>query len=361
MSSGMQTEKIVGLAALILLALGCALVLWPFLPALLWAAVICSSTWPIYTRLEGALGGRRTIAAALMTLAVAIILVAPFALVVATLGDSVSRLVTAATALIEHGPAPPPDWVAALPVVGQTVSTYWQSFVMNAPAFAIEINKLVGPATDMAMAGGAVLGVGLIELGFSVFISYFFYRHGRLMATYVRESVERIVGSRSRRLLVVVGKTVQGVVYGVIGTALAQALVAFLGFWIAGVPQAAFLGFLTFVLSFFPVGPPLVWGGAALWLFFEGEVWWSLFMAVWGLLLISSIDNLLRPFLLAQSKTLPILLGLFGFLGGILAFGFIGVFLGPTLLAVGYSLFREWHAAAVTSSGKAPPSDSGTE
>ncbi len=143
------------------------------------------------------------------------------------------------------------------------------------------------------------------------------------------------------------GVTVQGVVYGLIGTALIQALLAGIGFWIAGVPQALLLGFFTFVLSFIPAGPPLVWGSVALWLFVQGAVWWGIFVAAWGLLLVSSIDNVLRPYLLTKSNSLPVVLGLFGFLGGILAFGFIGVFLGPTLLAVGYSLFLEWHAAEV--------------
>jgi predicted PurR-regulated permease PerM len=130
-----------------------------------------------------------------------------------------------------------------------------------------------------------------------------------------------------------------------IGTALAQALLAAIGFWIAGVPQALLLGFLTFVLAFVPVGAPLVWGPVALWLLVQGAVWSGIFVAAWGLLLVSSIDNVLRPYLLGKISTLPVVLGLFGFIGGILTFGFIGLFLGPTLLAVGYSLFLEWHAA----------------
>ena len=352
---GKPIEQILGICALVLLAIGCALVLWPFLSALLWAAVICYSTWPIYSRLERALGGRRTLAAALMTLSVAVVLVAPFAVMVATLGDSVSRLVTAATQLFEHGPPAPPQWVAGLPVVGESLAAYWESLALNAPAFMVELKKLIGPAADIAVAGGAVLGVGLLELGLSVFIAFFFYRHGRQMAVYVRESAESIAGPRARHLLKVVGATVKGVVYGLIGTALAQALLAGIGFWIAGVPQALLLGFVTFVLSFVPGGPPLVWGSVALWLLFQGAVWWGIFVAAWGLLLVSSIDNVLRPYLLAQSNSLPVVLGLFGFVGGILAFGFIGVFLGPTLLAVGYSLFLEWHAAEVEERSHSTP------
>jgi predicted PurR-regulated permease PerM len=355
---GKPLQQILGIGALILLALGCAVVLWPFLSALLWAAVICFSTWPIYGWCERVVGGRRGLAAALMTVAVALVLVAPFALMVAALADSVSSLISAATRVFEQGPPAPPPWVAGLPVVGQSLAAYWESLALNAPAFIIELKKLIGPAADIAVASGAVLGVGLLELGLSVFIAFFFYRHGLQMAANVRESAERIAGPRARHLLAVVGATVKGVVYGLIGTALAQALLAGIGFWIASVPQALLLGFVTFVLSFVPGGPPLVWGSVALWLFFQGAVWGGIFVAAWGLLLVSSIDNFLRPYLLAQSNSLPLVLGLFGFVGGILAFGFIGMFLGPTLLAVGYSLFLEWQAAEVEDRGhstSAPP------
>jgi len=352
---GKPIEQILGVGALILLAIGCGVVLWPFLSALLWAGVICFSTWPIYGWCERALGGRKGLAAALMTLSVALVLVAPFAFMVAALAGSVSTLITSVTHVFEQGPPAPPHWVAGLPVVGESLAAYWQSLALNAPAFMIEIQKLIGPAADIAVTGGAVLGVGLLELGLSVFIAFFFYRHGRQMAVYVRESAESIAGPRARRLLKVVGATVKGVVYGLIGTALAQALLAGIGFWIAGVPQALLLGFVTFVLSFVPGGPPLVWGSVALWLFFQGAVGWGIFVAAWGLLLVSSIDNVLRPYLLSQSNSLPLVLGLFGFVGGLLAFGFIGVFLGPTLLAVGYSLFLEWHASEVEERSQSPP------
>jgi predicted PurR-regulated permease PerM len=340
-----SVEQILGTGALALLGIGCIVVLWPFLSALLWAAVLCFSTWPVYVWLERMLRGRRTLAALVMTLLVALIVVAPFAIVVATLADSVASLVTAANRVLEQGPPSPPAWVAQLPLVGERLAVYWQGLAYNAPAFVVELTKLIRPATDLAVASGAVLGVGFLELVLSVFIAFFFYRHGRQMAAYVRGSSERIAGTRARHLLAVAGSTVTGVVYGLLGTALAQGLLAGIGFWIAGVPQAFLLGFLTFILSFVPAAPPLVWGSVALWLFFQGEVGWGFFIAAWGLLLISSIDNVLRPYLLTQANSLPVLLSFFGFLGGILAFGFIGVFLGPVLLAVGYTLFLEWHAA----------------
>jgi predicted PurR-regulated permease PerM len=338
-------QQLLGMGALLLLALGCAVVLWPFLSALLWAAVVCYATWPIYLAYERAVGGRKALAAALMTLSVTLVLVVPFAIMVATLADSIGDLVSAASRILQEGPPPPPRWLTSVPVLGNSVAAYWGSLVLDAPALMVELSKIMGPAANLAVASGAVIGVGLLELGLSVFVTFFMYRHGRALALYVRESAERVAGPRAHRLLLVVGTTVEGTVYGLIGTALAQGLLAALGFWIAGVRQALLLGSLTFVLSFAPVGPPLVWGSVALWLLYQGALGWGIFVAIWGALLVSSIDNVLRPYLLARSNSLPLVLGLLGFLGGLLAFGFIGIFLGPTLLAVGYSLFLEWHAA----------------
>ena len=130
--------------------------------------------------------------------------------------------------------------------------------------------------------------------------------------------------------------------YGLLGTALAQALVAALGFAIAGVPGVPLLGVATFIMSLVPIGPPLIWGGAALWLFDQGSTGWGVFMVVWGLVLISGVDNVVKPMLISRGSSLPFLLVLLGVLGGVLAFGFVGLFIGPILLAVGYSLMRDW-------------------
>jgi len=131
------------------------------------------------------------------------------------------------------------------------------------------------------------------------------------------------------------------VVYGILGTAFVQAIMAGAGFLIAGVPGAAFLGLLTFFLSVVPVGPPLIWIPAALWLFHQGSTGWAIFMIVWGFL-VSSVDNVVKPWLISQGSAMPFLLIFFGVLGGAMTFGFIGVFIGPTLLAVGYRLVAEW-------------------
>ncbi|MCG5480729.1 AI-2E family transporter [Sinorhizobium alkalisoli] len=335
-------EQLLGIGALVLLAIGCALVLWPFLSAIMWAAVICFSTWPIYRRCERAVGGNRAAAAAAMTMLVVIVVAAPLAFVVTALADDIKNLAEGITRVLEQGPPAPPNWVKGLPVVGENLATYWEGLAHDAPAFIVELKKLTGPVTDIALAGGAAFGTGLLEVALSIFITFFLFLHGRRMISFMRQIGERVAGTRARRLLAVIGMTVKGVVYGMIGTALAQGLLAGVGFWIAGVPQSLLLGCLTFLLSFVPAGPPFVWGPVALWLLMQGSVWWGLFIAMWGLLLVSSIDNFLRPYLLGQNINLPVLLGLFGLVGGVLAFGLIGLFLGPTLLAVAYNLFLEW-------------------
>ncbi len=336
---------VLGIGALALLVIGCALVLWPFLSAILWAAVICFSTWPIYRRCERAVGGYRAAAAAAMTILMVFVMAAPLALLVTALADDITNLAEGVTRVLEQGPSAPPNWVKGLPVVGESLAAYWENLAHDAPAFIVELKKLTGPVTDIALAGGAAFSIGLLELALSIFITFFLFLHGRRLISFMRQIGERVAGPRARRLLKVIGMTVKGVVYGMIGTALAQGLLAGIGFWIAGVPQSLLLGCLTFALSFVPGGPPFVWGPVALWLLMQGSVGWGIFIAIWGLLLVSSIDNFLRPYLLNQNSNLPVLLGLFGLIGGVLAFGLIGLFLGPTLLAVAYNLFLEWVAA----------------
>jgi predicted PurR-regulated permease PerM len=155
-------------------------------------------------------------------------------------------------------------------------------------------------------------------------------------------AVEHLAGERGEYLIKVAGDTVRGVIYGILGTAIAQALMAGLGFWIAGVPGAVLLAVLTFFFAVVPFGPPLIWLPAALWLFAQNQTGWGIFMLSWGLLGISSVDNVVRPFLISHGSKMPFALIFCGVIGGALAFGLVGVFLGPTLLAVAFRLVEEW-------------------
>jgi len=337
-------EKNAGWIVLFLLFAGCLLVMRPFVSALLWAVVLSFSTWPIHRRLLKMLGGRRTLSALLMSTAMILIVLVPFVVVGATLGDNVTELTDAVRNWMAAGLPPPPDWLASTPLFGQRLHDYWQSLAADSDRLMHEAQRLIEPLGSGLLKAGIVRGNGIVELALSIFIAFFLFRDGAALAARLNTGVERIGGARGRHLLTVAGNTVRGVVYGILGTALVQALVAGIGFLIAGVPGAVLLALLTFFLSVVPLGPPLVWIPAALWLFQQGSTGWGIFMLVWGVG-VSSIDNVVKPWLISQGSDMPFLLIFFGALGGALAFGFIGVFIGPTLLAVAYRLVEEWAAA----------------
>jgi predicted PurR-regulated permease PerM len=344
MESQQRIEQIVVIGLLVILAVGCLTVLRPFLSALLWALILSFSTWPLYAWLVRRLNGRRSLAALLMTLLVAAIFILPLAAAGAGLADSVAKVGGMVAVLLQQGPPGPPAWVAELPIIGPQLTQRWLELERLGAGWTAELRPYLDTGLNWLLSLGVRLGEAILQVSLGVLVAFFFFRDGAEGARRLRIAVERLAGSRGQRLLTVVVGTVQSVVYGVIGTALAQATLQGLGLWLAGVPAAFFLGFLTFFLSFVPLGPPLVWLPAVVWLLYNGAFGWGLFLAVWGLLVVSGIDNVLRPYLISRGSKMPLILILFGVLGGLMAFGFLGVFLGPTLLALGYVLFQEWSA-----------------
>ena len=339
-----RLQPVIGLVALTLLLLACLMVLRPFVSALLWAVVLTFSTWPVYALVLRWLGNRRTLAASIMLLALGLCVVLPFVIVGISLADNVKELAGAVGKWIDAGPPAPPDWLDKVPVVGAQVKSYWAEATHDSARLVQDAKKLIEPATELLMSGGVKLGGGLMELVLSVAIAFFLFRDGATLADALQTAVGRIAGERGGHLLQVAGGTVRGVVYGMIGTALLQAVMAGLGFWVSGVPGASVLALLTFFLCVITLGPWLVWIPAAIWLFQQGATGWGIFMVVWGCA-ISMVDNFLKPYLISQGSRMPFVLVFLGVLGGAFAFGFIGVFLGPTLLAVGYRIAVEWVAA----------------
>jgi predicted PurR-regulated permease PerM len=346
-----RLERAISGIVLLLLVVACLFVLRPFASALLWAVVLCFSSWPLYGRLRRMLGGRRTLAALVMTLGMILIILLPFVIIGTAVSDDVRDLTVALRAWIDTGPPAPPDWLGKIPFVGSRAVDYWQSLATDSSKLAAEARRLIAPASAFLLMIGKMLVSGLLELTLSILIAFFLFRDGESAAERFGMMVERVADERGRRLLNLATSTVRGVVYGILGTALVQAIMAGIGYVIAGVPGAGMLALLTFFLSVVPIGPPLIWVPAALWLFHEGSTGWALFMLVWGIG-VSSVDNVVKPWLISQGSDMPFLLIFFGVLGGALAFGFIGVFLGPTLLAVGYRLVTEWAAGAAAITGE---------
>ena len=339
-------EQNLGWVLLALLLLGCLLVMRPFISALLWAVVLCFSSWPIYRRLLGLFRNRRTLAALVMTLAMILIVLLPFVIVGLTLADNVKELTQAVRHWVAGGPPAPPAWLIKVPVLGQPATEYWHNLATDTAKLWAEAQRFIEPLSSWLLKAGLALGGGLIELALSIFIAFFLFRDGVSAGQRLTAAVERIAGEQGKHLLMVAGKTVRGVVYGILGTALAQAVAAGIGFLIAGVPGAALLALLTFFFSVVPVvGTALAWLPAAIWLFNQGSTGWGIFMLIWGVG-VANIDNVVKPWLISQGSDMPFILIFFGVLGGAIAFGFIGVFLGPTLLAVGFRLVAEWSAGS---------------
>jgi predicted PurR-regulated permease PerM len=250
-----------------------------------------------------------------------------------------------AKAFIDRGPVDLPDWIKQLPVIGAGIDEYWQRLTGSREEIVALARRFADPAKNVLFAAGAAAGEGLLQILIAIFVAFFLYRDGERIAAMIREAVTRLAGSEKGLEVVATAQgAVKGVVYGLIGTAIAQALVALVGFLIAGVPGAFLLSALTFVLSLVPMGPVLIWGGAAAWLYAQGESGWAIFMAAYGAAVISSVDNFVKPILMSRAGGLSMLLVVLGVFGGAVAFGFIGLFVGPALLAVAWGLWNAWLA-----------------
>jgi predicted PurR-regulated permease PerM len=340
-------ELWIGGTAVVVLGLLCLLVLRPFISAALWAVILCFTTWPVFLRLEELLGGRRTLAALIATLLLAAVIVTPVVILGATLADNISALISASQRLIEEGPPSPPDWVAGIPLVGGHIADYWNYLDQSSAIRLHELARLLPAARMIGVWGGRALAEGIFEIALSLLIAFFFYRDGHAGAAQLHAALHRIAGERGDRLLELAGATIRAVVYGVLGTALLQGVVAAIGFAVAGVPGAVSLGFVTFVLSFLPGGPAVVAAPAAYWLYRQGWPGWAVFMMAWGVM-VGMLDNVVKPLLISRGGSTPMILVMLGVLGGAIAFGVIGMFLGPTLVALGYSLFQQWSASVAS-------------
>lgn len=337
-------EQYARIAAIALLILGCVLVLRPFVGAILFSAVLCLSTWPAFAWLRDRWGGRDSLAAAALVLVMLVILAAPVALAAQSLiVHSATMMETVRGFLENRSILELPPFVRDLPLVGSWLDQYWQLLLQSREELVALGKRLVDPAQKMLVALGGAVGEGLLQILIALFVAFFFYRDGERVRVLIIEGMHRLAGpDRGLVLLMTAIHAVKGVVYGLLGTALAQAVVALVGFLIAGVPGALLLSALTFVLSLVPMGPVFVWGGAAAWLYAKDQTGWAIFMVVYGLAVISSVDNFIKPILMSRAGNLSLLLVVLGVFGGAIAFGFIGLFVGPALLAVAWSLTKAW-------------------
>jgi predicted PurR-regulated permease PerM len=338
-------EQYARITAVALLVFGCFLVLQPFLGAIIFAGVLCFSTWPVFIHLRERLGGRSWLA----SIIIVTVLIVAIALPVAVAGQSIvvhsAQVVEMFRNFLDQKASfELPAFLRELPVVGPWLDNYVRTLMQSSSADLAEFAKrFTEPAKGFLLTIGAAIVQGFIQILIAIFVAYFFYRDGDRVRKLLLEGMARLAGAEHGLTLVATAQSaVRGVVYGLIGTAFAQAAVALIGFLIAGVPGAFLLAALTFVLSLVPVGPVLIWGGAAAWLYFHGETGWAIFMVIYGIAVISSVDNVVKPILMSRAGNLSMLLVVLGVFGGALAFGFIGLFVGPALLAIAWNLMKKW-------------------
>ena len=345
METDNRIERTVGLVALGVLAAGCLLVLRPFFTAVCFALILVVASWPAFERLRHALGDRKTPAALLMVSLATLVLVMPPALVASSVDDNVAGTIRLVLDLAQHGIPPPPTWISEIDIIGPQLYARWQVLAAGGPEAAERIQTLMTFVRQHLIDAGLGLGNAIVQLLLAMLTAFFLYRDGPAVERVLVATGRRIAGNHAPRLLRVASATINGVVSGVLGTSLAQALLIVVGLWAAGIPAALLLGLVLFVLALVPFGPALIWGPAAAWLYFDGAIGWAVFVVVWSLAAGLVTDNVLKPYLISRGSDLPLILILFGVVGGAAAFGVLGLFLGPTLLAVGYELIREWHMA----------------
>jgi predicted PurR-regulated permease PerM len=346
----------IALAAFVALVVGvCGLVLQPFIAPILWAAIIAYVTWPVYAWLRRRLANRAGLSAAIMTLMVGAALLVPALWLAVALRDESVRMLGAVRESLSAGPLQLPEALRSLPGAAD-LDVWLQSRTADSNAIEDEIVRWTSTRTrDLAAIAGRV-GRDILQLAFCLMILYFLYREAEALVGQIRSVSRMLLGDGVDRYLKTMGAMVRAVVFGVLMTAFAQGLVAGIGYRIIGVEPAVLLGAMTVFAAFFPVvGTLAIFAPVSAALLLTGRTWAAVFLILWGVVLVHPIDNLLRPLLVSSVTRMPFLLAVFGVLGGLLAFGPTGIFIGPTVLAVGLALWKEVAVKATRAPEMTPP------
>ena len=341
----MTAERVLMTLLLGGIAVGCVLVLYPFFSSLLWAAILVFTTWPVCEWLHTHARLRRGPAAGVMVALTAVVLVLPLALAVPGGANDVNHLRGVIEDALRAGLPGSPDWLFDIPLIGPTLGNLWNRWAADISVMLEALRPYFGIVLEGGL--GLLLGLanGVLLFVLALFIAFFFYLYGDPIAARLRMILQRIAGARADRLIQVTGATVRGVVYGILLTAIVQGVLTALGLWLSGVPRPVLLGAVAGFLAVLPIGAPLVWIPATLWLMGSGHLGWGIFLAIYGVVAVSGADFVIRPWFIARGAQLPFLLTVLGVLGGAIAFGLLGIFLGPVLLGIGYTLVNEWSVA----------------
>ena len=317
-------------------------VLQPFIVPVAWAGIIAYATWPLYRRLRASMRRYPTLAALLMTLMLTAALVLPALWLASLLRTELGTAISTVTGAIRAGTLALPDFIRNLPWAGDALHRLLEQLTGDPENFGTQMNTWVRQGLDQAVALIGDVGRNAAKLGFALITVFFFYRDGDKVLRQVQKVLRRFLGERVDGYLVAVGSMTKAVVWGLVATALAQGVVAGLGYWWAGVAAPILLSAVTALIAMIPFGTPFAWGSIGIWLLISGDTVGGIGLLLWGALVVSWVDNLVRPLVISNATRIPFVLVMFGVLGGLAAFGLVGLFLGPVVLAVLMAVWREW-------------------
>ncbi|MGE6109732.1 AI-2E family transporter YdiK [Aeromonas sobria] len=330
-----------GVLFLSILIISCFMVLRPFLPALVWATMITIATWPLMRMMQRLLWGKRALAALFMTLVLLLMFVIPLFMVLANVAEKAPMLIEFGTNL-SHSPPPKLLWLQEVPLVGDKLFEFWQQILASGgQVLFAKLAPYFGQTARWLASQAGNLGLLFVHFLLTVGICGLLYHSGEKAADGIRRFAHRLAGERGDNATVLASQAIRAVAMGVVVTALVQSSVAGIGLLIAGIPYVMVLVVLMFLLIVAQIGPFPVLLASVGYLYWSGDTTWGTFLLVWSLLA-GTMDNFLRPFLIKRGADLPLVLILVGVIGGLLAMGIIGLFIGPVMLAVGYTLLDAW-------------------
>jgi predicted PurR-regulated permease PerM len=349
---------VLGVLLIVLLIGGALWILSPFLPALIWSTMIVVATWPLLLRLQSALGGRRSLAAAVMTALLLVIVVAPLAVAVSTIVQQAARLSNVKVAEIRI--PLPPVWVDGVPIVGATVAAEWRVYASATPEeLASKAAPYVTPVVSWIADRAGSVGAFLLQMLLTVLLCGVLYVTGETAALGVRRFARRLQGEAGDHLVLLAAGSIRAVALGIVVTAILQTALGAVGVAVAGVPHVAIFAAVMFVLCIAQLGPVLPMLAAVVWLYVAGATTAALGLFVWTLI-VGLLDNVIRPILIRRGADLPLLLIMAGVIGGLLGFGLVGLFVGPVVLAVAYTQLSAWIAEQDATPGPAPATPADT-
>jgi len=358
----MQTDRSPDLvrSTVQLLALGVLIassfwIVRPFLVAMTWATMITVATWPLLLHLQAWLGGRRSLAVAVMTIALLLILVVPLYFGISTIVGSAEEIAGWSKSLATLAVPQPPAWVAAFPVVGAKLAARWQQVAAAGPEeLAVRLSPYVGTVVGWFVGQVGSIGLLLVQFLLTVIIAAIVYANGETVARGADRFARRLAGPQGENAVHLAAQAVRAVALGVVVTAILQSALGGIGLAIVGVPFAEILTALMFILAVAQVGAGPVLIPAVIWVYMRSGAVWGTGFLVWTIFCMT-FDNLLRPLLIKRGADLPLLLIFAGVIGGLIAFGVIGLFIGPVVLAVAYTLLVDWVSESNPSDEQGPP------